>query len=439
MAATSAAGGDVVLPPGVRPLELGDPAELGGYRLVGRLGCGGMGVVYLGDDRHGRLVAVKTAHDGSGDTALRRRFRAEVACARRVPSTYTAPVLLDGTDRTPPYLVTGYVEGRSLEEIVEEDGPLAPEQLRALAVGAARALVAIHDAGVVHRDLKPANVLLTPTGPRVIDFGIAEEIDAAGGVTSAGVVMGSPGWIAPERLFGGPASPATDVFCWGGLVVYAATGRNAFGSGDPDAVAWRILHGPADLDGVDGFVRPAVQAALAKDPAERPSAGDLLARLSIEQGAAEPCRPRHGRHARTPRKGTLRRMALPAAVAVVVAAATLMGTIVLDAGRSMSGRPRIEVAPPTRLPRSQPHPAASGRHTSARPPLFSKPQAGPVRSVQPTSASAGHAPGDPTATARPGAGANGGGGQGLTGTAGRTVDGARTAAPTGGINRLLPH
>jgi hypothetical protein len=201
---------------------------------------------------------------------------AEAACVRRVPDAFTARLLADGTARTPPYIITSYVEGRSLADVVRKDGPLPPEQLHALAVGVGRALAAIHEAGVVHRDLKPPNVLLTPTGPRLIDFGIAHEVSAVGGPTSPGMVVGSPGWIPPERLDRQPATPASDVFGWGCLVAYAATGRNPFGEGDHDLLARRVMLEPPDLEGLDGSLRALVGEALAKHPADRPSAAELL-------------------------------------------------------------------------------------------------------------------------------------------------------------------
>jgi serine/threonine protein kinase len=276
---TSPAADGGVLPSGVRPLRADDPAELGGNVLVGRLGSGGMGVVYLARDPLTDLVAVKSAHGVVADEELTRRFAAEVDCLRRVPDACTARLIADGTRRTPPYIVTEYVEGRSLEHLVETGGPLPPEQVRALATGVGRALAAIHEAGLIHRDLKPANILLTPAGPRVIDFGIAHKVGATGGPTIPGMVVGSPGWIAPERLNQRPATPASDVFGWGCLVGYAATGHNPFGGGDLEAVAERVLNEPPDLDGLEEPVRGLVEQAVAKDPAVRPSAGDLLARL----------------------------------------------------------------------------------------------------------------------------------------------------------------
>lgn len=330
-------GAAVVLPPGVRPLVPADPAEIGGHPLAGRLGAGGMGVVYLAHDRRGGLVAVKAAYvDTAGDEDVGRRFRAEVACMRRAPASYTARLLADGTDRTPPYIITEYVEGRSLEQIVDRDGPLAPEQLRALATGTARALAAIHEAGLVHRDLKPANILLTPAGPRVIDFGIAQEVPAAGGLTGRGVVMGSPGWIAPERLTRSPATPAADVFGWGCLIGYAGTGRNPFGDGDTDEVALRTINDAPDLDGLDESLRPPVEAALAKEPADRPDAGELLALLSTTGpfgGTGPRIRWDESRESATParaRRG--RRVAALASLAAVLAAVLIAAWIVTGAG-----------------------------------------------------------------------------------------------------------
>ncbi|GAA4631227.1 hypothetical protein GCM10023196_059810 [Actinoallomurus vinaceus] len=315
----SGVGGPTVLASGVLPLETDDPASIGGHRLVARLGSGGMGVVYLGRDRDGRLVAVKTARpEDADDSDVRLRFQSEADCARRVPAGWTARVLADGTAEKPPYLITEYVEGPSLAHIVDTSGPLRPEQLSALATGVARALAAIHGAGLVHRDLKPANVLLTPTGPRIIDFGIAQRLPASGGLTRDGVVMGSPGWIPPERLTGRPATSASDVFGWGCLVAYAGTGRNPFGQGDGDEVAGRTIHDPPDLDGLHEPLRPLVAETLAKDPAERPRTAELLARLGA--GVTTPTEVRHTRRAVVP---TLTAVALAAAAVAVAVMATV--------------------------------------------------------------------------------------------------------------------
>jgi serine/threonine protein kinase len=369
MVTSSAAGGGVCLPPGVRPLQIADPVEIGGHRLVGRLGSGGMGVVYLGHDRHGSLVAIKAAHEETADEETadeesRHRLRAEAACARRVPSAYTARLLVDGTDQRPPYIILDYIAGRSLEDIVENDGPFSPERLRALATGVAGALAAIHHAGLIHRDLKPANVLLTPTGPRVIDFGIAQGIPASGGITKMGVVMGSPGWISPERLTRSFATPAADIFCWGCLIAYAGTGRNPFGDGDPDEVAWRTIREPPDLDGLDPSLRRQVEATLAKDPADRPSARELIAWLSPPDRAVTDRGPRHGRHvgraSTAPRRRMRRVMTLSAGSAAVAVVATLT---VLDADRSEWRTPGAAAAPPR----------AAGPHRRPPGPAVSRP------------------------------------------------------------------
>jgi serine/threonine protein kinase len=383
----SAGGGDGVLPSGVGHLEAGDPEEIGGHRLVGRLGSGGMGVVYLGQDPLGGLVAVKAARgDMTGDDELRRRFEAEAASIRRIPATVTARLLADGSARLRPYIVTEYVGGRSLEQIVRTGGPLEPEQLRALAAGVGRALTAIHEAGLIHRDLKPANILLTLTGPRVIDFGIAQTVGASGGPTGPGMVVGSPGWIAPERLHRRPATPASDVFGWGCLVVYAGIGRNPFGEGDVDELAQRIMYEPPDLDGLDDSLRGPVAAALAKDPAERPAAGALLGLL-----ASAPPDTRSG--TKELPAGRRRRWATlaPASVALTAAAvlAAVIATTAADHGTSRvppaggsSATPLSNQAAthgtPTRRPDAT-HPAAEA--DTPPPKHVAKPEAGTTAPV----------------------------------------------------------
>ncbi|MCW2865758.1 MAG: hypothetical protein JWP48_7466 [Actinoallomurus sp.] len=449
MVSLSVAGGGVVLPPGVRPLEITDPAEIGGHQLVGRLGSGGMGVVYLGNDRKGSLAAIKAAHNETTDEKLRRRLRAEAACVRRVPSAYTARLLADGTEQTPPFIVTEYVEGRSLEDIIENDGPLPPEQLRALATGVARALAAIHHAGLIHRDLKPTNVLLPPSGPRVIDFGIAQEIPAFGGATSDGMVMGSPGWISPERLTRSPATPAADIFGWGCLIAYAGTGRNPFGQDDPEDVAQRTIHEPPDLDGLESSLRPQVQAALAKDPTERPAARELPAWLSLQDPAAaedsvapedpvvpdglvaadrELRRGRHSRRASATRRRARRVTAFTAGSAALAVAATLTAMLVAHTGWPVWRKPGAAAAPPAHA--ATPHrsavPQPRGAHSASAPRM---PPATP-RPYPP-----GQTPGNTTThdgEQRTAAG------QGLTGTTGRTVTRATTAPPTTLIDNLLP-
>ncbi|MEV5709478.1 serine/threonine-protein kinase [Actinoallomurus sp. NPDC052274] len=265
----------------IRPLRATDPAELGPYRVLGVVGRGGMGTVYLAESASGDRVAVKVINaDFAQDTAFRDRFRREVAAARRVRRFCTAPVLDARVDEEPLYIVTEYVAGPDLKEFVRASGPMRGSSLDHLAVGVATALGAIHGAGIVHRDLKPANVLLSSTGPRVIDFGIARALDSVTEATRPGQIVGTPAYMAPEVLQGRRATTASDVFAWGAVVAFAGTGGTPFpGEGLP-AVLYRIMHEAPVLDGLDESVRPLVERALDKDPARRPSAQELLAGLT---------------------------------------------------------------------------------------------------------------------------------------------------------------
>ncbi|MBD2895485.1 Tol-Pal system protein TolB [Actinomadura sp. RB99] len=272
--------------PAPRELEPDDPTRVGRYRIEARIGEGGMGAVYLGRDPGGRAVAVKVVRpDLAGDRMFLARFHDEAAHAQRVASFCTAQVLEHGDDLGLAYMVTEYIEGPSLLDHVTATGPLSPGMLHGVAVGVAAALVAIHSAGLVHRDLKPSNVLLSISGPRVIDFGIARALDAASSHTRTGQVVGTPGWFAPEQITAQRITTAVDVFAWGCLVAFAATGRNPFGQGSFELMAARAVHAEPELGPVPEPLAGLVRAALRKDPDQRPSARELL--LDLVGGAGE--------------------------------------------------------------------------------------------------------------------------------------------------------
>jgi len=263
------------------------PGTLGPYRLQDRLGEGGMGVVHLALDPEGREVAVKVLHPlGSEGVNARRRLAREVETMRRVRSPYVAEVLDADVTGEFPYIVTRFVSGPTLDEMVRTRGPLSGPGLRRLAHGMAEALTAIHAAGVVHRDLKPGNVMLTDDRPIVIDFGIAQTGDATR-LTQTGLVMGTPGYLAPEVIEGEPSSPASDVHSWGSTMAFAATGHLPFGGGSYETIFYRIISGRADLSGVPAPLVPLISAALARDPSHRPSAGWLSAQaVTLDVSAA---------------------------------------------------------------------------------------------------------------------------------------------------------
>jgi serine/threonine protein kinase len=261
------------------PLRPDDPARVGQYTLIARLGAGGMGVVYLGTAEDGRPVAVKLLRpELADDPEFRTRFGREVATLVRVKGVCTVRVIEADTTAARPFLVTEYADGPSLSEYVDAHGPLEPGVLYGLATGLAEALTAIHAAGIVHRDLKPSNVLLTRAGPKVIDFGIAQALDATS-VTKTGMTVGSAGFMAPEQIMG-HAGTASDIFSWAVTVAYAASGQPPFGTGPSEAILYRIVHGEPDLTGVPARLLPQVQAALAKDPQSRPTARELLTELT---------------------------------------------------------------------------------------------------------------------------------------------------------------
>ncbi|MFG2478540.1 bifunctional serine/threonine-protein kinase/ABC transporter substrate-binding protein [Streptomyces fagopyri] len=277
----------------MRSLLAQDPDELGGHRLLARLGAGGMGVVYLARTPGGTLVALKAVRaEYAADRAFRERFRREARLARGFTGRWLVPVTDADAEAREPWLATAFVPGPSLAETVDGQGPLPPYAVAALGARLAEALSEVHAAGLVHRDVKPGNVLLALDGPRLIDFGIAQTHGATA-LTEPGALIGTPGYLAPEQIrTGGEAEPASDMFALGCVLAYAATGRRPFGTGDPAAVLYRNVHEAPDATGLDRLppaLRTAIARSLAKNPAERPSAASLAHTLRVaDPGAADP-------------------------------------------------------------------------------------------------------------------------------------------------------
>ncbi|MGJ5897808.1 serine/threonine protein kinase [Streptomyces sp. V2] len=258
------------------PLSTGDPESIGGYTLLGRLGAGGMGVVYLGVSASGRQVAVKLVRGAyAQEEEFRTRFRQEIAAARRVSGAFTAPVVDADPDAERPWMATLYVPGRSLAEVVQQEGPLGPSEVRTLGLGLTEALRDIHRVGLVHRDLKPGNVLMTEDGPRVIDFGISRAADHQS-LTTTGRMIGTPPFMSPEQMASPrDVTPASDVFSLGSLLVFAAVGAGPFDSDSPYITGYQVAFGAPDLTGVPGELLSTIERCLAKDPADRPALADV--------------------------------------------------------------------------------------------------------------------------------------------------------------------
>lgn len=256
-----------------------DPRVVGSFRLHRRLGAGGMGVVYLGSDKKGQRVALKVIRpDLAEDQEFRSRFAREVSAARRIRGGCTARLVAADLDADRPWFATQYVPGPSLHDKVNDEGPLGAAELAAIGAALSEGLVAVHEAGVVHRDLKPSNILLSPKGPRIIDFGIAWATGAST-LTHVGTAVGSPGFLAPEQVRGALVTPATDVFSLGATLAYASTADSPFGHGSSEVMLYRVVHEEPHLHGVPDALAPLIRACLAKDPEERPSTLDLSLRL----------------------------------------------------------------------------------------------------------------------------------------------------------------
>ncbi|MFJ8821532.1 protein kinase [Streptomyces sp. NPDC102467] len=270
----------------MQPLEADEPTTVGPYRLLGRLGHGGMGRVYLGRSAGGRTVAVKVVHPHFAlDEEFRERFRREVDAARRVGGAWTAPVLDADPGARVPWVATGYVAGPSLAQAAGDGRTLPEHSVRVLGAGLAEALAAVHGLGLVHRDVKPSNVLLTVDGPRLIDFGIARATDGTASLTSTGVSIGSPGYMSPEQILGKAVTGAADVFSLGAVLVYAAKGASPFPGDSSAALLYKVVHEEPELGPLTGELREVAAACLAKDAAARPAPEEVARRLAPE-GAA---------------------------------------------------------------------------------------------------------------------------------------------------------
>ncbi|WP_374194343.1 serine/threonine-protein kinase [Streptomyces sp. N35] len=270
----------------MQPLEPGDPHRIGPYALAGRLGAGGMGTVFLGHARDGGLVAIKTVQPHIAQRpAFRERFRREVAAARQLEERWTAAVVDADCEASIPWVASVYIDAPDVTRMVTERGPLPADSVQALGVGLADALAAIHAAGLVHRDVKPSNVLLTADGPRIIDFGIAKAHDMGPALTTVGVVLGTPGYFAPEQALGDATTAASDIFGLGATLTYAATGHGPFTATSASALLYRVVHDDPDLTDVPPILLPTLAACLDKQPHRRPTPHQLRTLLTPEHAS----------------------------------------------------------------------------------------------------------------------------------------------------------
>lgn len=402
-----------------QPLEGDDPRAIAGYRLTARLGSGGMGKVYLSYTPGGRPVAIKVIRpEFSEDAEFRRRFKQEVQSAQRVQGLYTAPVIDSDAEGRSPWLATAYVPGPSLAAAVAEHGKLPVPTVLLLVAGIAEALQVIHGAGIVHRDLKPSNVLLAADGPRVIDFGIARAADATS-LTSSGVTVGTPTFMAPEQAAGSTISPATDVFALGQVAAYAAIGTPAFGEGTSHGVLYRIVHEEPDLTGLPDELRELVTRCLSKEASDRPSVAEVIELCGAASGQTQLRRPEEW---------------LPTAVAADIT------TRAAAPAPAQTPPPPLE-APTAGAPAQPPAPPAQSPVPPAQPPT---PPAAPVAPVptalnHPQTPPPGFGPAAyaPTAVGADAPTAMSPTATGPTGT-GPTVTGPATTGPTAAVPAAQP-
>jgi predicted Ser/Thr protein kinase len=332
--------------PDVSPLRGNDPQRVGSYQLTGRLGEGGQGTVYLGENSSGERVAVKLLHPWLvGDARARARFAGELGHAKRVMPFCTARVLDADAEGDVPYIVSEFIDGPSLAEVLKKNGPTTGVALDRLAIGTITALTAIHEAGIVHRDFKPGNVIIASDGPRVIDFGIARALDMTGTLTNASV--GTPAYMAPEQFSGATIGPPADVFAWACTMAFAANGRPPHGDDSVPAVMNRVVNQPPDLGTMSGSLRDVVAQCLAKDPSARPTARQILLRLL--GGAEEPAAPSAPSAAPQNLLNQGAQAAATALAAPTAAAAAAAAAAASSGAPGAPGAPGVPGAPPAAL------------------------------------------------------------------------------------------